>query len=151
MYANGLESNESAHSFGLQSRNASSPTLREPRRHMSNDPSHSFCNASAEIMEHILRHCPVADWCWRLLGLEVRSHASSQTSFVDWIFSNIHPKNNDAVRITKFGILCWKLWENRNKHIFLDQARPPEAITHNVNVITEHTLRARNILQSVLT
>ena len=95
-------------------------------------------------MDHILRWCPFAIKAWRLLGATYPFMQHSQTSIVDWILDHLNPKNNGQVWSIQFGLMCWKLWEARNKRIFQNDSMKPVALALPVNVLVEYTLRASN-------
>ena len=85
-----------------------------------------------------IRPCLDSDEC---------GHTHPQRSFVDWVFKNLNPKNNGQLWRMKFGLLCWKLWENRNRRIFQDHSPNADSIALNVNVLLEHNIKARQVAE----
>lgn len=123
------------------------------RRHMDTDSSCSLCHHPTETIEHILKDCPFAAECWKMLRPRDASHRDLQISFADWIFSNLRPMSKGEVWPITFGLLYWKLWDNRNSRInsriFEDHSLSPVAIANSVNVSVEHTIRTRNFLTTL--
>lgn len=109
------------------------------RRHLTTDAACPACGWHTEDLNHVFRECPVARRSWYLLAENPPDPSHPHTSFVDWLLYNLSPVNNSQVWRLTFGILCWKLWHNRNTLVFQDTSQDATTIALQVTILTEHT------------
>ncbi|CAN1804498.1 Putative ribonuclease H protein At1g65750 [Linum perenne] len=84
------------------------------RRHLTNSAECGLCVDTPESLDHILRHCPLAEQVW---SRTMPPDKLTDFFFLDpgeWWKRYIGDVNLSPV----FGITCWLLWKARNERIF---------------------------------
>ncbi|GMI94853.1 hypothetical protein HRI_003154600 [Hibiscus trionum] len=92
------------------------------RRHMADDPGCSLCGHVCEDELHVLRDCVISRGLWRQVVDGNVYHNFYTTPLHDWLYMNL-VGNGIVARIMDnwnifFAILCWKIWQRRNRMIF---------------------------------
>ncbi|CAN1774517.1 Putative ribonuclease H protein At1g65750 [Linum perenne] len=88
------------------------------RRHITNNAECGMCIGSSELIDHILRRCPLARKTW----IRTFSISEADTFFSlaveDWWKTYLSDKKVSLI----FGLTCWLLWKSRNERIFNGKA-----------------------------
>ncbi|KAL4341856.1 hypothetical protein GQ457_08G018880 [Hibiscus cannabinus] len=93
--------------------------LERKRRHLVEDDKCPFCSHEVESLDHVLRHCPFAVNVWNKV-IPQRDLAVFNSIDLDDLFrSNLSQQVMVAWAkdgwSTKFTVVCWLLWNRRNK------------------------------------
>lgn len=113
------------------------------RRHMSLDTQCGYCGHAEEDLNHILRACPLAVECWKLLIPSHLLRPFFSSSFDAWFRSNLKKGTTSDCWCISFGTLCWRLWKRRNDRVFTGTITPAHQVAHQVLTSVKHTLEAR--------
>ena len=120
------------------------------RRHMTTSSCCITCGAEFEDVDHILRHCTVAQACWSRLVPQDRMRDFYSKPFPQWFMWNLNPRCMGTHWRLYFGTLCWKLWDNRNKSIFTNASLSPEEIILFVTSFVNHMVNVNGFLLTLI-
>ncbi|CAN1146990.1 Putative ribonuclease H protein At1g65750 [Linum perenne] len=84
------------------------------RRHLTNSTYCGLCVDIPESLDHILRHCPLAEQVWSRTLPPANLFDFFSLDLGEWWKRYIGDGNLSIV----FGFTCWLLWKARNERIF---------------------------------
>lgn len=115
------------------------------KRGMATTASCVLCNSEVEDLDHILRKCPTAQLCWKKILPPNRHVEFFDKPFKSWLLWNLNPQCMGVQWRLFFGTLIWRLWDNRNKNIFLNESLSAENIIISVSHQVHHTASSCNL------
>ena len=88
------------------------------KKNIISDATCELCHAVVETAEHLIFHCPIADYLWRSVGMV------HPPSHIQQLPELRRPENVPARHFPVFiALCCWNIWKHRNRVIF-DKAPP---------------------------
>lgn len=91
------------------------------------DANCALCHNSIESLNHLFYDCPFAHNVWHLSGLYATPiNAPNLISWLDDLVS----LNNDKLLLSHILLICWQIWDSRNKWIFQQVTPHPTKVVN---------------------
>ena len=90
------------------------------RRHCATDVACIACGDAQENLNHILRGCPNAIKVWESIVPRGKLNQFLTMNLDNWLMDNLkcYEIDGEICWSTIFGMICWRLWKNRNQLVF---------------------------------
>ncbi|CAL1388702.1 unnamed protein product [Linum trigynum] len=107
------------------------------RRHLTTVARCQICGGDEETTLHVIRDCPYARAAWADFLQEEPDESFFQDDLRRWILHYLAGRSR-SVPPTRFAVMCWMLWKNRNKFVFEKELDSTSSLPCRVVTLEKH-------------